>query len=71
MGSRAKLTADRAYLEACVPVVAVATDAPLPRPAATCRPARPTPGWLAELDERWGLGSSLGRLLSALASNPA
>ncbi|HEY1621840.1 MAG TPA: 5'-3' exonuclease, partial [Streptosporangiaceae bacterium] len=32
MGSRARLVADRAYLEACVPVVAVATDAPVPEP---------------------------------------
>jgi 5'-3' exonuclease len=71
MGSRAKLTADRAYLEACVPVVAVATDAPL-APAGGDLPSRPAdPRLLAELDERWGLGSSLGRLLSALASNPA
>ena len=71
MGSRAKLTADRAYLEACVPVVAVATDAPVPAAGGEL-PSRPAdPKRLAELDERWGLGSSLGRLLSALASNPA
>jgi 5'-3' exonuclease len=70
MGSRAKLAADRAYLDACVTVVAVATDAPIPPPGGEL-PARPAdPRRLAELDERWGLGSSLGRLLSALASNP-
>jgi 5'-3' exonuclease len=68
MGSRAKLAADRAYLEACVPVVAVATDAPVPAAGGEL-PARPAdPRKLAELDERWGLGSSLGRLLSALAA---
>jgi 5'-3' exonuclease len=70
MGSRAKLVADRAYLEACVPVVAVATDAPLP-PAGGELPSRPAdPAKLGELDERWGLSSSLGRLLSALAARP-
>ena len=70
MGSRAKLTADRAYLDACVPVVAVATDAPLP-PVDGELPSRPAdPVRLAELDERWDLGSSLGRLLSALAARP-
>jgi 5'-3' exonuclease len=71
MGSRPRLAADRAYLEACVPVVAVATDAPV-APAGGGLPSRPAdPKLLAHLDERWGLGSSLGRLLSALASNPA
>lgn len=70
MGSRAKLVADRAYLEACVPVVAVATDAPLP-PAGGELPSRPAdPEKLGELDERWDLSSSLGRMLSALAARP-
>jgi 5'-3' exonuclease len=67
-GSRAKLVADRAYLETCVPVVAVAADAPVPEPGGML-PSRPAdPAALAGLDERWGLGSSLGRLLSALAA---
>jgi 5'-3' exonuclease len=71
MGSRAKLVADRAYLEACVPVVQVATDAPVP-PVDAVLPVKPAdPRRLAELDERWGLGNSLGRLLSALAARPA
>ena len=70
MGSRAKLTADRAYLDVCGPVVEVATTAPLP-PVDGELPSRPAdPGRLAELDERWDLGSSLGRLLSALAARP-
>jgi 5'-3' exonuclease len=70
MGSRARLVADRAYLEACVPVVAVATDAPVPEPGGVL-PSRPAdPRKLAALDERWGLGSSLGRLLSALSVPP-
>jgi 5'-3' exonuclease len=68
MGSRAKLVADRSYLEASVEVVAVATDVPVPDAAGEL-PVRPAdPRLLAELDERWGLSSSLGRLLSALAS---
>jgi 5'-3' exonuclease len=71
MGSRAKLVTDRTYLEASVAVVRVATDAPVPDTGGEL-PARPAnPRLLAELDERWGLGSSLGRLLSALASRPA
>jgi 5'-3' exonuclease len=70
MGSRAKLVADRTYLEASVAVVRVATDAPVPVAGGEL-PARPAnPRLLAQLDERWGLGSSLGRLLSALAARP-
>jgi len=70
MGSRAKLTTDRAYLDACSPVVEVATDAPVP-PVDGALPSRAAdPARLAELDERWDLGSSLGRLVSALAARP-
>src|ERR1022692_1441547 len=77
MGSRAKLAASRDYLAAAVPVVAVATDAPLvavpagpPLPAAGgALPTSPAdPGRLAELDARWDLGSSLGRMSAALAA---
>lgn len=71
MGSRAKLVANRGYLEAAIPVVRVATDAPLPavdgRLPATPADARR----LAELDERWDLGSSLGRMCAALKARPA
>jgi 5'-3' exonuclease len=68
MGSRAKLAAARGYLEAALPVVRVATDAPLP-PIAGRLPAPPAdPRRLAELDERWDLGSSLGRMCAALAA---
>jgi len=71
MGTRAKLVAARPYLEACMPVVRVATDAPV-RLAGGELPSVPaSTSKLAELDERWELGSSLGRLLSALASRPA
>ena len=70
MGSRAKLVQARDYLEAALPVVRVATDAPLP-PAGGQLPVTPAdPRRLAELDERWDLGSSLGRMCAALASRP-
>jgi 5'-3' exonuclease len=70
MSSRAKLVADRAYLEASTVVVLVAADAPVPPPGGEL-PSRPAdPRRLAELDERWDLGSSLGRLLAALAARP-
>jgi 5'-3' exonuclease len=69
-GSRAKLVAARKYLEAAMPVVRVATDAPLP-PADGRLPARPPdPAALAALDERWDLSGSLGRMMSALAVRP-
>ncbi|HEU5420660.1 MAG TPA: 5'-3' exonuclease [Streptosporangiaceae bacterium] len=69
VGTRARLVADRAYLEACVPVVQVATDAPIPAIGGEL-PVKPAdPQALAALDERWDLGSSLGRLLSALAAS--
>jgi 5'-3' exonuclease len=68
MGSRAKLVASRAYLEACLPVVRVATDAPV-RLDGGMLPSVPADGRrVAELDERWDLGTSLGRMLSALAA---
>jgi 5'-3' exonuclease len=70
-GTRAKLVAARPYLEAAIPVVAVARDAPVP-PVNGQLPTRPpNPAALAELDARWDLGSSLGRLMSALALRPA
>jgi 5'-3' exonuclease len=70
MGSRAKLAADRAYLDVSTTVVEVATSAPVP-PVDGKLPIHPAdPQRLAALDERWDLGSSLGRLLSALAARP-
>jgi 5'-3' exonuclease len=70
MGTRAKLAAARGYLEAAIPVVRVATDAPLP-PTSGQLPAVPADTRrLAELDQRWDLGSSLGRLCAALAARP-
>jgi len=68
MGSRAKLAASRDYLAAAIPVVQVATDAPV-RPADGRLPTAPAdPGRLAGLDARWDLGSSLGRMSAALAA---
>jgi 5'-3' exonuclease len=69
-GTRAKLVAARPYLEAAIPVVAVARDAPVP-PVDGRLPVRPPdPAALAALDARWDLGNSLGRLMSALAVRP-
>jgi len=69
-GSRAKVVAARDYLEAALPVVEVARDAPVPAVDGQL-PVKPAePAALAALDERWGLGGSLGRLLSALAVRP-
>jgi len=69
-GSRAKLVAARAYLDACMPVVRVATDAPVKLDGGELPFTPADPARVAGLDERWDLGSSLGRLLSALASAP-
>jgi 5'-3' exonuclease len=69
-GSRAKLVAARPYLDACMPVVRVATDAPVKLDGGELPFTPADPARVAGLDERWDLGSSLGRLLSALASAP-
>ena len=69
-GSRAKLVAARSYLDACMPVVRVATDAPVKLDGGELPFTPADPARVAGLDERWDLGSSLGRVLSALASAP-
>ncbi len=69
-GSRAKLVAARPYLEASLPVVRVATDAPVKLSGGELPSVPPDGAKVAALDERWGLGSSLGRALSALAAAP-
>lgn len=69
-GSRAKLVAARAYLEAAIPVVAVARDAPVPEADGDLPARPPDPAALAKLDERWDLSTSLGRMMSALAQRP-
>ncbi len=65
--SRAKLAAARDYLEVAMPVVLVAADAPVPPVDGRLPVAPADPALLAELDARFDLGSSLGRMLSALA----
>ncbi len=69
-GSRAKLVAARPYLDACMPVVRVATDAPVKLTGGDLPSTPADPARVAVLDERFGLGSSLGRVLAALASAP-
>ena len=69
-GSRAKLVAARPYLEACMPVVRVATDAPVKLTGGNLPSVPSDRARVAALDERWDLGSSLGRALSALAAAP-
>src|SRR5215469_16117367 len=69
-GSRAKLVAAREYLEACMPVVAVASDAPVKLSGGELPSTPADPARIAALDARWDLGSSLGRVLSALAAAP-
>ena len=69
VGSRAKLAAARPYLDACMPVVRVATDAPVGEPGGWLPSVPAEPARIAELDERYDLSSSLGRMLSALAAS--
>jgi 5'-3' exonuclease len=66
MGSRAKLVQARDYLQAALPVVRVADDAPVPPVDGRLEAARPDPGRLASLDDRWNLGSSLSRMVAAI-----
>ena len=66
-GSRPKLAAARDYLDAAIPVVRVAPDAPVPEVAGRLPVSAADPDRLAALDARWGLGSSLRRAASVLA----
>ena len=71
-GIRAKLGAADGYLEAAVPVVKVATDAPvtLSTPTDTLPLVAENPQLVAELAAAYGVGSSIGRLQKALDSLP-
>jgi 5'-3' exonuclease len=69
-GSRQKVAAAQDYLAAAMPVVRVATDAPVPDVAGRLPVTAADPARLAALDERWDLGSSLRRASSALAEPP-
>ena len=66
-GSRDKLEKARDYLDVSLSVVKVVVDAPVPEvdgklPVVPADAAR-----LKELGERWGLGSSLGRFVTAVS----
>lgn len=66
-GVRAKLAAARDYLAVAAPVVRVATDAPVRLDRDDVLPtAAADPDVLAELQQVWGLGASVDRLLAAL-----
>jgi 5'-3' exonuclease len=68
-GSRAKAAAARAYLEVAPGVVRTATDVPLPPVAGDLPMKIADPGRLKELGERWALGSSLARFVSAVTAS--
>ncbi len=65
--SRPKVAAARDYLVAALPVVRVATDAPLPAIDGRLPRSPADPGQLDILDARWDLGSSLRRTVATLA----
>jgi 5'-3' exonuclease len=69
-GARARLAAARDYLEVAPVVVAVATDVPVPRFRDDARiQAQPVDAeGLLELSQRWGLESSLNRVLNAFGT---
>jgi 5'-3' exonuclease len=67
-GSRDKLEAARDYLDIALSVVRVIQDVPLP-PVDGKLPASPVDAAaLKDLGERWGLGSSLSRFVSATSA---
>jgi len=66
MNSRPRLAAARDYLSVAPAVTRVATDAPVPDVDGTLPLTPAAPDRLTALDERWDLGSSLRRALSAL-----
>ena len=65
-GTRDKLERARAYLDIALSVVRVVDDAPLPGVDGQLPAVPPDPERLAELGERWGLASSLGRFVTAV-----
>ena len=65
-GARDKLEKARDYLAVAPGVVRVATDVPLPDVGGSLPVTPADPGRLAELGERWGLGSSLTRFTTAV-----
>jgi 5'-3' exonuclease len=67
-GARAKLDAARDYLAVAPAVTRVVRDLPLPRYDDALPSTPRDPGALLALSERWGLDSSLNRLLAAFRS---
>jgi 5'-3' exonuclease len=65
-GSRDKLEKAREYLDVAMSVVKVAHDAPLPEVDGTLPAVPADAARLKELGERWGLGSSLSRFVTAV-----
>jgi 5'-3' exonuclease len=65
-GSRDKLEKARDYLDVALSVVKVVDDAPVPDVDGTLPAAPADPGRLKELGQRWGLGSSLSRFVTAV-----
>jgi 5'-3' exonuclease len=66
-GSREKLERARGYLDIAMSVVRVVDDAPLPPVDGGLPAVPPDPAGLTKLGERWGLGSSLSRFVSAVS----
>jgi 5'-3' exonuclease len=66
-GSRDKLEKARDYLDIALSVVKCADDVPLPDVDGTLPVALTDAGRLKELGERWGLGSSLSRFVTAVS----
>jgi 5'-3' exonuclease len=67
-GSRDKLEKARDYLDVALPVVKVVQDAPVAEVDGALPVTPVDAGRLAELGERWGLGSSLSRYLTAVSA---
>jgi 5'-3' exonuclease len=66
-GSRDKLEKAREYLDVALSVVKVADDAPVPEVDGTLPAVPADAARLKELGERWGLGSSLSRFVTAVS----
>ncbi|MEE2055951.1 5'-3' exonuclease [Rhodococcus artemisiae] len=67
-GMRSKLVAASDYLDVAMPVVRVATDAPVQRSKSDELPSAPAdPDALTALAQRWGVDRAVGSLTAALA----
>jgi 5'-3' exonuclease len=66
-GARDKLEKARDYLDVSMSVVRVADNVPLPSVTGTLPAVPPSGVLIKELGERWGLGSSLSRFMSAVS----